>query len=230
MLERELEQRLNMQNASLLDPSILDFFTIKSILEDIENLVEAKKRAVEKDFKEFEKKHKVRHQGEEWYLWQEARYVDEIFIVSELESNLLNGLAVTVNTIFERHVGFFVREISKTDPSIKFDEKHTYKMYEIEDLLEKTKHPNRKDFSKDLQSKLRIYTDIRNSIIHQEGTIKSKGTIKSFVTQNASLFKIKNKELWIISVNAKYIREVLKIHKYFFRLLFYTKSGDVIYY
>ena len=95
-----------MTYTSWLDPNMFDFLHIEELLQELEKFIEGKEKKVDKDWKKWlneggkqedEKKHPLEPSIEDMF-------VDERFMVSELEKNLMNGLAITVNTIFELHV------------------------------------------------------------------------------------------------------------------------------
>ena len=218
-----------MSFASYLDPSFIDFEIIERTLKDIENLIPSRRVEVERDFKKWELENKVEKKvNEEWYQAMEDSFVDEMFFVSELERNLLNGLAVTLNTIFERHVSLFVREISKNVTSVTHNERCTYNMKVFKDILHKGNHPNFEKINTEMWKRLSMYTKIRNRIGHHEGYITEKGGIMDFVNSNMKLFVL-DVNLQKITVKGEYIRKVLGDYKYFFRLLAYREDGSIIY-
>ncbi len=219
-----------MPFASWLDPNMFELFYMEKFLQDLERFIEGKEKKVDKDWdkwlseggkQEDQKKDPIEPSMEDMFI-------DERFIVSELEKNLMNGLAITINTIFEFHVRLFVREMSKKEASIKYNDKHTYKMNEFVKFMKKTGHPNFKSMDKGLLKRLRIYTDIRNCLVHNQGNVSVNSIIKSFVLKNKDLFK-KHHQLWIIGVNGLYIRKVISDLNVFFKKVAYTKEGKIIY-
>lgn len=220
-----------MTYTSWLDPNMFDFLHIEELLQELEKFIEGKEKKVDKDWKKWlneggkqedEKKHPLEPSIEDMF-------VDERFMVSELEKNLMNGLAITVNTIFELHVRLFVREMSKKEVSIQYSDRHTYKMDEFVKIMKKARHPNFKNMDKGLLKRLRIYTDIRNCLVHNQGHVSVNNIIKPFVLKNKDLFA-KHGHLWIISVNGLYIRKVINDLRAFFKKVAYTKEGKIIYY
>jgi len=165
---------------SYLDPQ-LDFEFARRFLQDIEDIILVKNNEVNKQYKKWEKEN-VNSKKDEWYQWQEDYFVNEWFFISELKRNLLNGLALTINTTFEIHIGIFVREIYKKNNSKKYNEKYTYRMDEFRNILKKFNHPNHKEITSDMWNRLRIYTEIRNCIVHNEGRIPDHyANVKSFI-------------------------------------------------
>ncbi|MDP1710064.1 MAG: hypothetical protein Q8L28_00385 [bacterium] len=217
-----------MHPFSFLDPSFnIDY--VMRILEDIENLVDIKNKKLDKDFREWESENEANKEtNEEYYYAMEGNFIDESYFISELEANLLNGLSVTINTVFETHVRYFIREMSKMESSINYDDKHTYKMSELIVAMDTAKHPNMEKIGQPLLGRLRAYTNIRNCIVHHEGIVPRRDFARTFISDNRGLFNL-DEPLWKISVKGDFIRKVIEDLKFFFRLLAYTSSGDVIF-
>ena len=218
-----------MPKYSYLDPTIELEFT-ERMLNDIKELIANKREGVKSDFSSWERKNrKLKNENTEWYQWQEDSFVDEMFFVSELEKNLLNGLAISINTIFERHVSIIIRESKKISDKKDYNDRHTYKIEELKKTLIEINHPNIKIIDSKLISRLRCYIDVRNILVHREGSVsESDRIIKAFIKTNRNLFVIKETPFGI-SVTDGYIKKALDDIKNFFRLLLY-ENGEVIYY
>ncbi len=217
-----------MPYLSYLDPTIDLEFALR-FLKDIEILVDERTDEVKKEFNKWQKENQDK-KDEEFYQWREDYYVDEFFFVTEVKRNLLNGLAVTLNTILERHIGFFIREIRKKEKLKKSKEKPQSRIDKFHKILKVTKHPNQAEISLDLWNRLEVYTKIRDCIIHAEGVVDDNNlVVRLFVKNNKDLFVL-NQSIWEISVTDKYITEMIEDIKKLFQLLAYNKDGTIIYY
>lgn len=222
---------------SYLDPSDLKLKCLELTLKEVECLILEIKHDLEIKFKKWEKENKnLKKSNKELYLHQEDNYLEiKMYEIPEIEKNLLNGIAVTLHTIFENCVNLSVREMSKREPSIDYREKCNYKMKDFKNFLNKVNHPNRNEFKEDLLSRLEIYKEIRHCVAHREGDLLPEGTkktvdIRPFILENQELFNRRSPFFWNISVKGDYIRFVMEDLKVFFRLLLYTKNGNVIFY
>jgi hypothetical protein len=215
-----------MHLLSYLDP-VMDLEYVERFLVDIQNFLETKDQEVEKSFKEWDEgAKKDKKLNEEYYQNVVDLYVDEAFFVSELQKNLLNGLAVTINSVFERHLSFFVISMAKIDSRIKYRETHTYHMDEFFKMLKQVKHPNVDKLDQKLLKRLQMYMEIRNCIVHKGGYISEKSTLRPFVSSNKNLF---DNRTWHIGIKAFYIKLVLEDLKEFFKLLAYYDDGRIVY-
>ncbi len=218
-----------MRLFSYLDP-MLDLEYTNRILKDIEELIQEKNNDLVKGYKKWEKENESEKQkNEEHYYAMQDDFIDERYFVSELEANLLSGLAVTLNTIFETHIRFFVRMLSEKNDLIVSRDRPAYKMRELVRFMRIVEHPNLLRLDPQLLRRLKTYTDIRNFIVHDEGIIKKDSDAWKFITENKSLFDI-NEGMKKAVVKGEYIRKVTEDVGSFFKLLAYTDSGDVIYY
>lgn len=219
-----------MPVASWLDPNIFHLLHVEELLQELEKFVEDKERKVSEDWDKWLKEGGKQEETKRHPLEPSVEdfFIDEKFFVSELEKNLLNGLAITLNTIFEVHVRLFVREMSKEKISVKYKDRHAYKMDEFIKIMKKSGHPNSKTMDQVLLKRLRVYTDIRNCLVHNEGHVSVNSVVRPFVKKNKDLF-VKHHQLWIISVNGLYIRKVISDLRVFFKKVAYTEKGEVIY-
>lgn len=219
-----------MSVVSFLDPSVLELDYIDRMVDDVEGVINTKEAELSKNFDLWEQENKPKRQkNEDYYDAMEDNFVNEQYFISELSANLFNGLAITINTLFEIHIKTFVREMCKQESSIKYDKGHTYKMSELLKIMKVAHHPNVDKINQDILDRLRSYTNIRNAIVHHEGIITEGDFSRDFILDNKTFFKF-NKYVWKISVKAEYIRTVIRDLETFFKLLAYKSNGDVIFY
>lgn len=209
---------------SYLDP-VFEIEIIERSLREISILIESNKSQLEQYYKEATAIAKSQEEGS----WIVDMCADEGFTIGELEKILINGLLITLNSIFERHMSLIVREISKDNNKVVHNPYHTYSVKYLKSLLKKINHPNSTSIDKDLFRRLSIYTDIRNTLVHHDGSIKYNGShLKPYIKDNPDFFDF---DIYLskVSIKPAYIKQVLEDMKVFFRKVIYEDSGKLVF-
>lgn len=219
---------------SYFDP-FFDFETLEKMLEEIELLIAGKNEALEHRWNLWTKK----KESEEIIDMQEAEHVEtylenEQYTVSELETNFLNGVAITLNSVFERQIGLIARKINEKTPHLAYNPKREHKVGKFrtwfKHFLKESAHPNLDKIEQQLFDDLQMYVKIRNILAHNGGFVEDdKRDIWHFVETHSGYFTILNEQLRQISVKPEYLKKVMKDQKRFFKLVCYGESGNVIY-
>lgn len=223
-----------MSYISFLDP-FFDFETIEQLLSEIETLIVVKNKQLEENWEAWLKNNKQQKtENTDYYDHIETTFQNENFLIAEFERNLLNGVTLTLGTVFERHVGFMAREIGRNYPEVYNPKKRlimrNFSVW-LPKFLKDSNHPNALHVESELLERLQTYVNIRNILVHHDGFVDDEDKdVRKFVKANPDLISINNEQLWKITVKYEYIRNMIKDQKNFFKVIFYTDSGGVIYY
>lgn len=219
-----VSEKTSIRVISYLDP-VFEIEIIERSLREINILIESNKSQLEQYYKEETSKAKTQEEGS----WIVDMCADEGFIIAELEKTFISSLAITLNSIFERHISLIIRDISSSNSTIIYNLSYTYSIKQLKPILRKIKHPNLAQLDKNLLDRLGIYSEIRNSLVHNDGSIKKdKSHLMPYLKNNPNLFDL-NIDLWKVSLKPAYLEQSLKDIKIFFKQLIYLDNGKLIF-
>lgn len=215
---------------SFLDPE-LRLEIIAETIDLTSSFFDRRIQELTSDYQMWEKENThMRSEQNEWYESLIDSYQDRIYVLNEIKKVFLNGLAISVNTIFERNIQSMVRAMSEKFENISYKERHTYRKKEVKNFLKQIDHPNYCLIEDALWSRLWLYSKFRNCIVHHEGYFDKKDKeVKYFMRDYPDLLKVENEQLSIFAVTERYLDFVVNDIKSFFHLALYNNDGNVIF-
>lgn len=213
---------------SFYDPES-DLMFVEEMLPDIESFIAEKKKKVDDNFNDWKSENTNEEDiNPDWYSFMEDGFVDQMYMADIMEENILNGIALTLGTIFERHVSAVIRQLGKKIDGFVMNERHTYSMKEFKGVLNKSGFINAHHFSSELQNQFKIYMEIRNCIAHKEGYYyEANKEIRDYLLNNESLFKL-DKGPEKFSVKDTYIQQVIGDIRKLFKLILYDDKRNPV--
>ena len=203
-----------------------DLMFVEEMLPDMELFIAEKKKKVEDNYNDWKSENtKEEDTNSEWYSFMEDSFVDQMYMADIMEENILNGIALTIGTIFERHVSAVIRQLGTKIDGFVMNERHTYSMKEFKTVLRDSGFVNAHHFSPAIQNRFKIYMEIRNCIAHKDGYYyEASKEIRDYLLNNQNYFKLeKGPEKF--SVKNTYIQQLIGDIRKLFKLILYDDKG-----
>lgn len=166
---------------------------------------------------------------------EEDDWQREMIILDELEKTIYQGLLISIYSAYESHIITILNYTKDNKKRPLFDQSSLTKPRDsinvkLKKFLEFTANPNIREFCNNFYSKLVRYTKIRNTIVHNEGTIPKKYEhLKLELTNCGGLWKSILGRYDEIIITREFLEMMICDIEKLFELILYDKTNRLIY-